>query len=83
MFRLGFLFRSQIMPRLPSKSGIRLRKEQEAYFQDRNTVTKICKESHISKFNNMGHRRYEHRMNTRRTKRSESQRVVRWLASAK
>ena len=36
MFRLSFLFHSQIMPRLPSKSGIRLRKEQEAYVQDRN-----------------------------------------------
>ena len=47
------------------------------------TVAKICKESHISKLNNMGHRRYEHRMNSRRTKRSESERVVRWLASAK
>ena len=28
------------------------------------TVTKICKESHISKLNNMGHRRYEHRILT-------------------
>ena len=36
MFRLCFLFRSQIMPRLPSKSDIKLLKEQEAYFQDRN-----------------------------------------------
>ena len=40
------------------------------------TVTKICKDSHISKFKNMGHRRYEHRINSRRTKRSESKRVV-------
>ena len=65
------------MPWLPSKSGIRLRKEQEAYFQLIETVTKICKESHISKLNNMGYRRYEHRINSRRTKRSESERGVR------
>ena len=56
-----------------------MRKEQEAL----ETVTKICKESHVSKFNNMGHRRYEHRINSRQTKRSESEQVVRWLASAK
>ena len=47
------------------------------------TVTKIFKASYISKFKNMGHRKYEHRNNSRRTKLTESKRVVRWLASAK